>query len=48
MHHSVWSEQEEDEGYFIYREEEEDWPDTSNDLLLPDTSFIEDSLREED
>lgn len=46
MHHSVWSEQEEDEGYFIYREE--DWPDTSNDLLLPDTSFIEDNLREED
>lgn len=47
MHHSVWSEQEEDEGYFIYREEE-DWPDTRNDLLLPDTSFIEDNLREED
>lgn len=47
MHHFVWAEQEEDEGYFIYREEE-DWSDTSNDLLLPDNSFFADNLREED
>lgn len=45
MHYSVWSEQEEDEGRFIYKEEE-NWGDTSNDLLLPDYSFFADRLKE--
>ena len=45
MHYSVWSEQEEDEGRFIYKEEE-NCNDMSNDLLLPDYSFFVDRLKE--
>lgn len=40
MHYSVWSEREEDEGCFIYREEE-DWLDTSNDLIIPNDGFYD-------
>ena len=45
MHYSVWSEQEEDEGRFVY-EEEGECSDAGNDLLLPDYSFFADRLKE--